>query len=86
MEKFILPDCLTDDAGPLISNLLLNTEIRFYDLNLDAKEGWVADTVVDIWAEIIDPETLNIVHMHVNDTSDSVTIDVAYMHEDETLE
>ena len=30
-------------------------------------------------------ETLNIIHIHVNDTSDMVTFDVAYLHENEKL-
>jgi hypothetical protein len=29
---------------------------------------------------------LNIIHLHVNDTSEDVTFDVAYMHEGESLE
>ena len=41
---------------------------------------------MDIWTEQIDPETLNILHIHVNDTSEQVTFDVAYVHQDETLD
>lgn len=28
---------------------------------------------------------LNILHIHINDTSDEVSIDVAYMQDDETI-
>lgn len=31
-------------------------------------------------------ETLNIFHLHVNDTSDEVTFDVAYMHDNEAID
>ena len=44
---------------------------------------------MQIWTQL-DPndsaqETLNIFHLHVNDTSDEITFDVAYMHEGENL-
>ena len=48
-------------------------------------QGYVAGTTVDIWTQVIDHETVNIIHFHVNDTSDSVTLDVAYLHEGEDL-
>ena len=53
-------------------------------MNLAEKEGWVAGTPMDIWTEQVDAETLNIVHIHVNDTADQVTIDVAFVHENES--
>jgi len=46
----------------------------------------VTNSVVDIWTHKEDFETLNILHFHVNDTSDSVTLDVKYMHEAENLD
>jgi hypothetical protein len=47
--------------------------------------GYVEGTVLDIWTSKIDEETLNILHIHVNDTSDQVTFDVAYMHDGEDI-
>lgn len=52
---------------------------------LNEIQGYVAGTSVDIWTEVIDHETLNIIHFHVNDTSDSVTLDVAFMHDGEDI-
>ena len=53
-------------------------------------QGYVTNSVVEIWTSLIDTdaagETVNILHIHVNDTSDQVTFDTAYMHEGETLE
>ena len=44
------------------------------------------NSVVDIWTCIEDHETLNILHFHVNDTSEEVTLDVKYMHEGESID
>ena len=41
---------------------------------------------MDIWTEVIDFETLNIVHIHVNDTSNTVSIDSAFVHPQEPIE
>jgi len=58
----------------------------FQDLVLNEVKGYVTGAIVDIWTQTIDFETLNIIHFHVNDTSDEVTLDVSYMHEGENLE
>lgn len=63
----------------------MQTEILFHDLTLNELQGYVPGTEVTIWTQKIDSETLNIVHLHVNDTSDEVTLDVAYMHDEEKL-
>lgn len=44
------------------------------------------NSTMEIWTHQIDHETLNIVHIHVNDTSDEVTLDLAYMHSNEQIE
>lgn len=49
-------------------------------------QGYVTNSVVDIYTHREDNETLNIIHFHVNDTSDSVTLEVKYMHDNENLE
>ena len=54
-------------------------------MTLNELQGYVPGTVVSIWTQQIDHETLNIIHIHVNDTSDQVTIDVSYMHENESI-
>lgn len=52
-------------------------------------QGYVNNSVVEIWTSLVPTdnagETVNIMHIHVNDTSDEVTFDSAYMHEGETL-
>lgn len=52
---------------------------------LNEKYGYVAGTKVDIWTQVMDFETINIIHLHVNDTSDEVTLSVSYMHEGEEM-
>ena len=68
-----------------ITSRQLHTEIRFYDMTLNDIQGYVEGTILDIWTQQIDEETLNIVHIHVNDTSDQVTFDIAYMHDGEDI-
>ena len=68
-----------------IVNRALRTEILFHDLVLNERYGYVAGTKVDIWTQVIDFETINIIHFHVNDTSDEVTLSVSYMHEEEEM-
>ena len=68
-----------------IRNKMLGTEVMFHDLTLNELQGYVPGTVMEIWTQLVDGETLNIVHLHVNDTSDEVTLDVAYMHSDELI-
>ena len=64
-----------------IRNLKLHADVKWRDLNVESQQGWVAGTSVDIWTEVIDFETLNIIHIHVNDMSDSITMDVRYVNE-----
>ena len=71
-------------------NKELGLNVKLHDLNLSEKQGYVANSVIDIWTET-DPsdqalETLNIFHLHVNDTSEEVTFDVSYMHKDEAID
>jgi len=80
----------TSNTIRTIANLSLGTEILFADMNQETMQGYVTNSVVEIWTSLIDTdaagETVNILHIHVNDTSDQVTFDTAYMHEGETLE
>lgn len=73
-----------------ITNKFFGLDIKFHDLNLQDIHGYVANSVIEIWteADLTDQalETLNIFHLHVNDTSEEVTFDVAYMHDGESLE
>lgn len=68
---------------------MFSTEVRFYDLNQEQLDGYVEGSVLDVWTQL-DPfdkagETVNIMHIHVNDTSEQVTFDTACMHEGEKL-
>ena len=68
-----------------ILNSTIQKEVMFYDMVLNEMQGYVSGTQVDIWTQVIDHETLNIIHFHVNDTSDEVTLDVVYMHQGEDV-
>lgn len=69
-----------------IRNKQLRTEIKFHDMARQDIDGYVEGSIMEIWTQMIDDETLNIVHIHVNDTGEEVTMDVAYMHDDENIE
>lgn len=69
-----------------IKNLFLQTAVAFTDVTLKSVKGYVDESVVEVWTEKVDHETLNILHFHVNDTSEEVTIDTVYMHEGENIE
>jgi hypothetical protein len=58
----------------------------FHNAELSELSGYIANSTVDIWTHKEDFETLNILHFHVNNNSNHVTLDVKYMHEGETLE
>ena len=72
-----------------IANKELRTDVRFLDMSQQEKTGYVTGSVLDIWTQAVptDPalETLNIFHLHLNDTSDEVAFDVAYMHDGEDI-
>jgi len=46
---------------------------------MDDSSGYVMGSVIPIWTNRVKQGMLNIIHMHVNDTSDEVTMDVVYM-------
>jgi len=48
-------------------------------MNVVDNRGYVPNSIMEIWTEVIDHQTLNIVHIHVNDTSDTITLDVRYV-------
>lgn len=81
---------VSESSGNVLSikNKFLNLPVKFHDLTLSESSGlaggYVANSAVEVWTEAdgsdLAGETINILHLHVNDTSDEVTFDVAYMH------
>ena len=69
-----------------IRNLRFQTDVLFYDMTMKQLQGHVKGSVMHIWTVQVDHETLNILHIHVNDTSDAAAFDTAYVHEGETLD
>jgi len=59
-----------------ISNRKLHTEIKFQATSIMEKEGFVAGSCIEIWTQLRAEEGLNIIHLHLNDTSDEVTLSV----------
>ena len=54
-------------------------------MNVDVECGYVSGSVVKIYSTEYASDMLNIVHVHVNDMSDQVTLEVAYMADGVTL-
>ena len=60
--------------------------VLFRAISVDQDCGYVQGSVVQLWTAEYKEDTLNIIHMHVNDMSDEVPVDVVYMHKGETVE
>ena len=58
-------------------------------MTMEELDGYVQNSNIEVWTQIdptdIAQETINIIHIHVNDTSDQVTFDLAYLHDNEKL-
>ncbi len=59
--------------------------IKFNSYKIDEMCGYVRGSVVKVYTHLYRPDMLNIAHIHINDMSDSVTFDVSYMTEGQTL-
>lgn len=59
--------------------------IKYHEVNVDVECGYVQGSIVKIYSTEHASDMLNIVHIHVNDMSDQVTLEVAYMADGETL-
>ena len=56
-------------------------KIKYKAVKLAADVGLVMGGMVKIWTHQFRPQILNIVHIHVNDVADEVTLDVRYLTE-----
>jgi hypothetical protein len=59
--------------------------IKFNSYKIDEMCGYVRGSITRVYTHLFRPEMLNIVHIHINDTSEQVTIDVAYMQDGQSL-
>ena len=59
--------------------------VKFNSYRIDQQCGYVRGSIIKLYSHLFRPDILNIVHIHVNDTSEEVTFDVAYMQEGQTL-
>merc|ERR1712048_1482289 len=57
--------------------------VRYKAIKLDDSAGYVVNSIIQIWTHQFKPQILNILHMHVNDTSDEVSLDVRYVMPEE---
>lgn len=56
--------------------------IKFNSYRIDEECGYVRGSITKVYTCIYSTDMLNLLHIHINDTSEEVTIDVAYMTED----
>ena len=64
-----------------ITNVVNRTygEVIYKALRLDATSGFVMGSTIKLWTVTQTVEILNIIHIHLNDTSDEAAIDVQYI-------
>lgn len=59
-------------------------DVQYRAIKVEAS-GFVMGSVMKLWTTLIAPQVLNIVHIHLNDTSDEATVDVCYVKDDDEL-
>jgi hypothetical protein len=60
--------------------------VKFKASKIDQECGYVLGSKVTIYtSEQMKDEMLNLIHIHINDMSDAITVDVAYMLEGNTI-
>eukprot|EP00347_Sterkiella_histriomuscorum_P004825 403358945 len=59
--------------------------VKYNCYRIDEECGYVRGSVTKIYTSEFSGNMLNIIHVHVNDTSEEVGIDVAYMEEEQTI-
>ena len=55
-------------------------KIEFRAHCADSSAGYQANSIVQLWTHFV-KNVFNIVHVHLNDTSDQVPLEVEYLHE-----
>ena len=56
--------------------------VKFVSQKIDEDCGYVSFSKMVVYTAVYKEDILNIVHIHLNDVSEEVTIDVAYMQPD----
>jgi hypothetical protein len=64
-----------------ITNVVNRTygEVIYKAIRLDATSGFVIGSTIKLWTVKQKVDILNIIHIHLNDTSDETSIDVQYI-------
>ena len=58
-------------------------DVKFLAIEVDNEAGYITGSKVYLWTHSPSRDQLNIVHMHVNDSSESVAIDIKYAQDHE---
>lgn len=74
-----------DGTIKAIYNKKLGCPVKFLALAIDQECGYVTGSKLVVYTSVYAPQMLNIVHAHINDMSDCVTLDVRYMGDGETV-
>ena len=59
--------------------------VKFNSYKIDEECGYVRGSPLIIYTAKYKDDILNIIHIHVNDLSESVTIETAYVQDDQNL-
>ena len=49
---------------------------------MEGETGYVSGTGVEMWTTVPEGDSLNVLHLHLNDTAGEVAIDVKYLQDD----
>jgi hypothetical protein len=53
--------------------------VKYEAIEMEDETGYVSGTGVEMWTTVPQKDCLNILHVHLNDTSKAVSIDVKYL-------
>lgn len=57
----------------------------FTSERIDEQSGLQLGSVIDIYSSVVEPGIFNLLHMHIDDTNSSVSIDVVTLDSDESI-
>jgi hypothetical protein len=57
--------------------------IKYKAVLIEASSGYTLGSTFKIWSALHRPQMVNILHIHLNDSSDSIAIDVKYLQDGE---
>jgi hypothetical protein len=74
----------SSEITSVISKIESNAEVYFQAVRYDDSCGFVSSSIVDVYLSEVSPHVVNIIHLHIEDTSSEIAIDTAYILPDQS--